>query len=134
MEQSSMGTKSSDEDLNQYGIQKELLKVQQETNRLLEKQNALLKEQNYLINGFTNGGASLNGIVPDMAFLAYLSVVGPALARHLDDTVGAEEIKKGGVHLGNSLIEEFSAYSSCQKPEDRVYSSLEFLNNTGKEI
>jgi hypothetical protein len=112
--------------MNQYALLQELLNTQKETNRLLG-------ELHYLLNGFTNGGASLNGIMPDIAFLAYLHVVGPALARHLDDKVGPEEIKKGGVHLGKSLIEEFAAFTSCQKPEDSIYKSLEFLNNTGKD-
>ena len=118
--------KSNDEPMNQYALLKELLLEQKETNKHL---NELV----YLLNGFTNGGASLNGIMPDLAFLAYLHVVGPALARHLDDKVGAEEIKKGGVHLGKSLIEEYAAFTSCNKPEDSIYKSLEFLNNTGKD-
>lgn len=118
--------KSNDEPMNQYALLKELLITQKETNKHLS-------ELIYLLNGFTNGGASLNGIMPDLAFLAYLHVVGPALARHLDDKVGAEEIKKGGVHLGKSLIEEYSAFAACNTPEDSIYKSLEFLNNTGKD-
>ena len=121
-----MTKKSNDEPMNQYALLQELLVTQKETNKHLS-------ELIYLLNGFTNGGASLNGIMPDLAFLDYLHVVGPALARHLDDKVGAEEIKKGGVHLGKSLIEEYSAFTSCNKPEDSIYKSLEFLNNTGKD-
>ena len=121
-----MTKKSNDEPMNQYALLQELLVSQKETNKHLS-------ELIYLLNGFTNGGASLNGIMPDLAFLAYLHVVGPALARHLDDKVGVEEIKKGGVHLGKSLIEEYSAFTSCNKPEDSIYKSLEFLNNTGKD-
>ncbi len=119
-------SKNDETPLNQYALTKELLKAQQETNRLLQ-------EAVYLLNGFTNNGSNLNGMVPDVSFLAYLSVVGPALARHLDDKIGIEEIKKGGVHLGASLIEEFSAYSSCQNPADKIYNSLEFLNTSGKD-
>tara|TARA_B100000287_G_scaffold25859_2_gene24931 strand:- start:1646 stop:2017 length:372 start_codon:yes stop_codon:yes gene_type:complete len=119
-------SKNDETPLNQYALTKELLKAQQETNRLLQ-------EAVYLLNGFTNNGSNLNGMVPDVSFLAYLSVVGPALARHLDDKIGIEEIKKGGVHLGASLIEEFSAYSSCQNPADKIYNSLEFLNSSGKD-
>ena len=120
-------TKNSDnEAMNQFALSKEQLKAQQETNKLLQELVSVL-------NGFTNSGASLQTIIPDNAFLAYLSVVGPALARHLDDKIGAEEIKKGGVHFGKSLMDEFAAFSSCQTPEDQIYKSLEFLNNTGKD-
>lgn len=121
-----MAKKDNDPKLNQYALMQEQLKAQKET-------NTLLGELIYLLNGFTNGGASLNGYVPDLAFLAYLHVVGPALARHLDDKIGAEEIKKGGVHLGKSLIEEYAAFTSCNKPVDSIYKSLEFLNNTGSD-
>jgi|TARA_B100000530_G_scaffold324708_1_gene261710 hypothetical protein len=126
MAPSSKKPDSSEPVLNQYALLQEQLKVQQDTNRLLQ-------EVVYLLNGFTNNGSNLNGMVPDVSFLAYLSVVGPALARHLDEKIGIEEIKKGGVHLGASLIEEFSAYSSCQNPADKIYNSLEFLNTSGKD-
>jgi len=120
-------SKTPDNDsLNQFALQREQLNAQLETNKLL-------RELVQVLNGFTNSGASLQTIIPTNAFLAYLSVVGPAIARHLDESIGAEEIKKGGVHLGKSLIEEFSAFSSCQTPEDQIYKSLEFLNNTGKD-
>jgi len=120
-------SKTPDNDsLNQFALQREQLNAQLETNKLL-------RELLQVLNGFTNSGASLQTIIPTNAFLAYLSVVGPAIARHLDESIGAEEIKKGGVHLGKSLIEEFSAFSSCQTPEDQIYKSLEFLNNTGKD-
>tara|TARA_B100001113_G_scaffold323190_1_gene294061 strand:+ start:236 stop:601 length:366 start_codon:yes stop_codon:yes gene_type:complete len=120
-----MTTKKNDDSMNQYAILLEQLKAHKET-------NLLLRELVNTLNGFTNSGASLQTVVPTNAFLAYLSVVGPALARHLDDTIGAEEIKKGGVHLGKSLIDEFSAFSSCQTPEDQIYKSLEFLSK-GKD-
>tara|TARA_B100000579_G_scaffold180356_1_gene146964 strand:- start:551 stop:916 length:366 start_codon:yes stop_codon:yes gene_type:complete len=120
-----MTTKKDDDSMNQYAIQLEQLKAHKET-------NLLLKELVNTLNGFTNSGANLQTVVPTNAFLAYLSVVGPALARHLDDTIGVEEIKKGGVHLGKSLIDEFSAFSSCQTPEDQIYKSLEFLSK-GKD-
>ena len=120
-------SKTPDNDsLNQFALQREQLNAQLETNKLL-------RELVQVLNGFTNSGASLQTIIPTNAFLAYLSVVGPAIARHLDESIGAEEIKKGGVHLGKSLMEEFSAFSSCQTPEDQIYKSLEFLNNTGKD-
>tara|TARA_R100001443_G_scaffold16704_5_gene27072 strand:- start:1544 stop:1912 length:369 start_codon:yes stop_codon:yes gene_type:complete len=120
-------SKTPDNDsLNQFALQREQLNAQLETNKLL-------RELLQVLNGFTNSGASLQTIIPTNAFLAYLSVVGPAIARHLDESIGAEEIKKGGVHLGKSLMEEFSAFSSCQTPEDQIYKSLEFLNNTGKD-
>ena len=95
------------------------------TARIAKEHN---RDPNSLIQLPERSGALVQTVVPDNAFLAYLSVVGPALARHLDSKIGAEEIKKGGVHLGQSLIDEFSAYSSCQKPEDQIYKSLEFLN------
>tara|TARA_B100001250_G_scaffold88926_1_gene73727 strand:- start:1371 stop:1748 length:378 start_codon:yes stop_codon:yes gene_type:complete len=121
-----MTSKNNDEPKNQYSLHLEQVQLHKETNQLL-------KELISILDGFTNSGASLQTVIPDQAFLAYLSVVGPAIARHLDDKVGAEEIKKGGVHLGKSLIDEFSAFSSCQTPEDQIYKSLEFLNNKGKE-
>tara|TARA_B100000700_G_scaffold101701_1_gene114580 strand:+ start:505 stop:870 length:366 start_codon:yes stop_codon:yes gene_type:complete len=116
-----MTTKKNDDSMNQYAIQLEQLKAHKET-------NLLLKELVNTLNGFTNSGASLQTVVPTNAYLAYLSVVGPALARHLDNDIGLEEIQKGGVHLGQSLVDEFSAYTSCQKPENQIYKSLEFLN------
>jgi len=121
-----MTSKNNDDSKNQYSLHLEQVKLHRETNRLL-------KELVETLNGFTNSGASLQTVIPANAFLAYLSVVGPAIARHLDNDIGAEEIRKGGVHLGQSLIDEFSAFSSCQTPEDQIYKSLEFLNNKGTD-
>ncbi len=86
----------------------------------------------YLLNGFTSGGASLNGYLPDAQLLAYLSLIGPTMARHLDKTIGIEEILKGGVELSKRFTEEYAAYQSEQQPKD-LLSSLEFMTNEEKK-
>ncbi len=91
-----------------------------------------LADISYLVNGFTSGGSSLNGYLPDASLLAYLSVIGPAIARHLDKTTGLEELLKGGVELSKRFTEEYAAYQSEQQPKD-LLSSLEFLTSEGTE-
>ena len=92
-----------------------------------------LEDIKYLLNGFTSGGASLNGYLPDSSLLAYLSLIGPALARHLDKTIGLEEILKGGVHISTRMVEEYAASQSERQPIDTLKNSLEFLGQTESE-
>ena len=87
-----MTSKKNDDSMNQYALHLEQVKAQKET-------NLLLKELIRILDGFTNSGASLQTVVPDNAFLAYLSVVGPALARHLDSKIGAEEINQHQIYI-----------------------------------
>ena len=55
-----------------------------------------LRNISELLDGFTNGGASLNGYIPDAFVQAYVSVVGPVLAERLgDQDVDLEELMKG---------------------------------------
>lgn len=83
----------------------------------------------YLVNGFTSGGVSFNGYIPDTATLAYLLLAGPALARKLDNVRGIEEILKGMVHLSSQVTEEYSAYQEQQQQKDILSNALEFLNS-----
>jgi hypothetical protein len=74
---------------------------------------------NQVIYGFTNGGASLNGYIPDAFVSAYVSVLGPALAKRLDkDDIGLEELMKGATLLARRLLEELNAYRSEQEGRD----------------
>lgn len=113
---------------NDHGLLLELLKETQINGEYLKGIHTLLSDLKFLLDGFTNQGASINGYVPDIGTLAYLAVVGPTLARKLEKTVGVEEILKGGVPLAQRMVEEFSAYQSTQQPQDRLANALEFLN------
>jgi hypothetical protein len=113
---------------NDHGLLLELLKETQINGEYLKGIHTLLSDLKFLLDGFTNQGASINGYVPDIGTLAYLSVVGPTLARKLEKTIGVEEILKGGVPLAQRMVEEFSAYQSTQQPQDRLANALEFLN------
>ena len=121
-----MTTKQSEK--NDHGLLVELLKETQINGEYLKGIHTLLSDLKFLLDGFTNQGASINGYVPDIGTLAYLAVVGPTLARKLEKTVGVEEILKGGVPLAQRMVEEFSAYQSTQQPQDRLANALEFLN------
>lgn len=117
---------------NDHGLLEELVretKLNGEHLKIISKQ---LGDVTYLLNGFTSGGASLNGYLPDAQLLAYLSLIGPTMARHLDKTIGIEEILKGGVELSKRFTEEYAAYQSEQQPKD-LLSSLEFLTNEEKK-
>ena len=113
---------------NDHGLLIELLKETQINGEYLKGIHTLLSDLKFLLDGFTNQGASINGYVPDIGTLAYLAVVGPTLARKLEKTVGVEEILKGGVPLAQRMVEEFLAYQSTQQPQDRLANALEFLN------
>tara|TARA_Y100001938_G_C8101306_1_gene441914 strand:- start:9180 stop:9611 length:432 start_codon:yes stop_codon:yes gene_type:complete len=78
-----------------------------------------LRYINELLDGFTNGGASLNGYIPDAFVQAYVSVVSPVLAKRLgDESVDLEELMKGATLLARRLLEELSAYRSEQEAKD----------------
>ena len=78
-----------------------------------------LRYINELLDGFTNGGASLNGYIPDAFVQAYVAVVGPVLAERLGGQgVDLEELMKGATLLARRLLEELSAYRSEQEAKD----------------
>ena len=126
-------TMKNPEGKNQYQIQSDILDHLKMNGEYLSIMSKQLEDIKYLLNGFTSGGASLNGYLPDSSLLAYLSLIGPALARHLDKTIGLEEILKGGVHLSSRMVEEYSAYQSERQPIDTLKNSLEFLGQTESE-
>jgi hypothetical protein len=87
-----------------------------------------LQELNYMINGFTAGGASLNGYIPDAFVHAYVALLGPALAqRFAKDEMGIEELMKGGCLMARTLLEELAAYRSEQEARDVVQDALSNL-------
>ena len=122
-------TTKNEEGKNQYQMISELLDHLKMNGEYLSIMSKQLEDIKYLLNGFTSGGASLNGYLPDSSMLAYLSLIGPALARHLDKTIGLEEILKGGVHLSSRMVEEYAAYQSERQPLDNLKNSLEFLEH-----
>ena len=126
-------TMKDPEGKNQYQIQSDILDHLKMNGEYLSIMSKQLEDIKYLLNGFTSGGASLNGYLPDSSLLAYLSLIGPALARHLDKTIGLEEILKGGVHLSTRMVEEYAAYQSERQPIDTLKNSLEFLGQTESE-
>ena len=78
-----------------------------------------LRNISELLDGFTNGGASLNGYIPDAFVQAYVSVVAPVLAERLGkEDVGLEELMKGATLLARRLLEELTAYRSEQEAKD----------------
>ena len=100
------------------------------TNELLQQLIAQNSELLYLLNGFTSGGASFNGYLPDAFTSAYLSVLAPVVAQKLmKDDLGFEEIMKGGTVLSRQLLEELGAYRSEQEGKDVVSSLTELLKD-----
>jgi len=100
------------------------------TNELLQRLIAQNSELLYLLNGFTSGGASFNGYLPDAFTSAYLSVLAPVVAQKLmRDDLGFEEIMKGGTVLSRQLLEELGAYRSEQEGKDVVSSLTELLKD-----
>lgn len=119
-----------------------------ETSRLilaqLERQTALAQESlavqrscleavselKYLINGFTSGGASLTGYMPDSFVAAYVGILGPALSKHFaSSNMGLEELMKGGCLMARRLLEELSAYRSEQEGLDVMREALATLHD-----
>jgi|TARA_B100000530_G_scaffold143841_1_gene90042 hypothetical protein len=123
---------TSKQEKNDHGLLIDLVKETKINGEHLKTISKQLADISYLVNGFTSGGSSLNGYLPDASLLAYLSVIGPAIARHLDKTTGLEELLKGGVELSKRFTEEYAAYQSEQQPKD-LLSSLEFLTSEGTE-
>ena len=104
------------------------------TNELLQQLIAQNSELLYLLNGFTSGGASFNGYLPDAFTSAYLSVLAPVVAQKLmRDDLGFEEIMKGGTVLSRQLLEELGAYRSEQEGKDVVSSLTELLKDPWKK-
>ena len=90
---------------NDHGLLIELLKETQINGEYLKGIHTLLSDLKFLLDGFTNQGASINGYVPDIGTLAYLAVVGPTLARKLEKTVGVEEILVAAEVVGRANIQ-----------------------------
>ena len=89
-----------------------------------------LRDLNHLVHGFTNGGASLNGYIPDAFVQAYVSVVAPILAERLGkQEVNLEELMKGATLLARQLLEELSAYRSEQEAKDIISEAMAHVND-----
>ena len=111
----------------------ELKKITAQLVKQNQTQEKLLKSvQNleYLVNGFTSGGASFNGYLPDSFLTAYISILGPALSQKM--AVGEsdlEEMMKGATILAKRLLEELAAYRTEQEGTDVLKEALSFLKD-----
>ena len=111
----------------------ELKKINAQLVKQNQTQEKLLKSvQNleYLVNGYTSGGASFNGYLPDSFLTAYISILGPALSQKM--AVGQsdlEEMMKGATILAKRLLEELAAYRSEQEGTDVLREALSFLKD-----
>ena len=111
----------------------ELKKITAQLVKQNQTQDKLLKSvQNleYLVNGYTSGGASFNGYLPDSFLTAYISILGPALSQKM--AVGEsdlEEMMKGATILAKRLLEELAAYRSEQEGTDVLKEALSFLKD-----
>ncbi len=111
----------------------ELKKINAQLVKQNQTQEKLLKSvQNleYLVNGYTSGGASFNGYLPDSFLTAYISILGPALSQKM--AVGEsdlEEMMKGATILAKRLLEELAAYRSEQEGTDVLREALSFLKD-----
>ena len=111
----------------------ELKKITAQLVKQNQTQEKLLKSvQNleYLVNGYTSGGASFNGYLPDSFLTAYISILGPALSQKM--AVGEsdlEEMMKGATILANRLLEELAAYRTEQEGTDVLKEALSFLKD-----
>ena len=126
-----------DQNLTLFETNKQILAELKNTNIQL-RQMIIYQQQsceqlhnlNQLMHGFTNGGASLNGYIPDAFVAAYVSVLGPALAKRLDqDDIGLEELMKGATLLARRLLEELNAYRSEQEGRDVLADVLANAND-----
>lgn len=103
-------------------LQQMVIYQQQSLEQLLRMQE--------MLDGFTNGGASLNGYIPDAFVQAYVSVVGPVLAQRLSqEEVDLEELMKGATLLARRLLEELSAYRSEQEAKDILDEVMAHVND-----
>ena len=115
------------------GVLAELKKITAQLIKQNQTQDKLLKSvQNleYLVNGYTSGGASFNGYLPDSFLTAYISILGPALSQKM--AVGEsdlEEMMKGATILATRLLEELAAYRSEQEGTDVLREALSFLKD-----
>ena len=111
----------------------ELKKINAQLVKQNQTQEKLLKSvQNleYLVNGYTSGGASFNGYLPDSFLTAYISILGPALSQKM--AVGEsdlEEMMKGATILAKRLLEELAAYRTEQEGTDVLKEALSFLKD-----
>lgn len=111
----------------------ELKKITAQLAKQNQTQEKLLKSvQNleYLVNGYTSGGASFNGYLPDSFLTAYISILGPALSQKM--AVGEsdlEEMMKGATILAKRLLEELAAYRTEQEGTDVLKEALSFLKD-----
>ena len=111
----------------------ELKKINAQLVKQNQTQEKLLKSvQNleYLVNGYTSGGASFNGYLPDSFLTAYISILGPALSQKM--AVGEsdlEEMMKGATILAKRLLEELAAYRTEQEGTDVLREALSFLKD-----
>ena len=111
----------------------ELKKITAQLVKQNQTQDKLLKSvQNleYLVNGYTSGGASFNGYLPDSFLTAYISILGPALCQKM--AVGEsdlEEMMKGATILAKRLLEELAAYRTEQEGTDVLKEALSFLKD-----
>jgi len=111
----------------------ELEKIAAQLVKQNQTQEKLLKSvQNleYLVNGYTSGGASFNGYLPDSFLTAYISILGPALSQKM--AVGEsdlEEMMKGATILAKRLLEELAAYRTEQEGTDVLKEALSFLKD-----
>mgnify|MGYP001264135343 CR=1 FL=1 len=93
-----------------------------------------LREIHCLLHGFTNSGASLSGYMPDAFTNAYLSVLGPVLAKRLDDNqLDLEELMKGATLLSRHLLEELAAYRTVQEGRDVIEDALSLVEDPWKQ-
>ena len=115
----------------------ELKKITAQLVKQNQTQEKLLKSvQNleYLVNGYTSGGASFNGYLPDSFLTAYISILGPALSQKM--AVGEsdlEEMMKGATILAKRLLEELAAYRTEQEGTDVLKEALSFLKDPWKQ-
>lgn len=126
-----------DQNLTLFESSKHILAELKNTNILL-RQMVIYQQQSLeqllrmqeMLDGFTNGGASLNGYIPDAFVQAYVSVVGPVLAERLSqEEVDLEELMKGATLLARRLLEELSAYRSEQEAKDILDEAMAHVND-----
>ena len=107
-------------------ITAQLVKQNQTQEKLLNS----VQNLEYLVNGYTSGGASFNGYLPDSFLTAYISILGPALSQKM--AVGEsdlEEMMKGATILAKRLLEELAAYRTEQEGTDVLKEALSFLKD-----
>lgn len=132
-----MNSTTPTDNLTLFEVSRLLLAELQTTNRLLiqslQGQKTLgeqLRDLVYLVNGFTSGGASLNGYTIDPMTMAYLAIMGPALAQKLiEQPSDLPELMKGSTLLARQLLEELAAYRTERSPIDYVEDQSELIQD-----